>query len=211
VAAFVDDVDRKIHGMVSVPIEVGTFAEAPALAMSDISLTLADDQAQRGPRISRFGQDYRPDPLGLAEDDRHLEVYYELYGLTAKDHQSEHKVRYTVLPRYYILEYERLARDGVVTDNDIVEFAAERLKSGGDDLTPENYVDVFFPTAHLPLNGNKTPKGARVPIPDLVPDDYGLIVTVSDEVSQQTTTNRAFFRILTPEQRRDLTALSVKQ
>jgi GWxTD domain-containing protein len=211
VTALIDDDGGKRHGSLTVPIEVRNYPVMKTLGISDLELVLATEGTGALPAFARYGAGYVANPLCVPGNGKALDIFYEIYGLSTRDTLTEHTTRYTVLPRRYVLGYERLVKDGKVAADDLVEFAADEMASGGDNLSAANYLDVGFPAAVVPAAKGRTPKGTRVGVPHLEPGEYALILTVTDTISGSTASARSFFRILNDQQLRDLAEYTARK
>lgn len=211
VTALIDDDGGKRHGSLTVPIEVRNYPIMKTLGISDLELVLATEGTGALPAFARYGAGYVSNPLCVPGNGKALDIFYEIYGLATRDTLSEHTTRYTVLPRRYVLGYERLVKDGKVAADDLVEFAADEMASGGDNLSAANYLDVGFPAAVLPAAKGRTAKGTRVGVPNLEPGEYALILTVTDAISGSTASARSFFRILNDQQLRELAEYTARK
>lgn len=207
VTAFVEDGDSHVQGSFSRPVDVRDYAAEPALTVSDLELAFAADDSTKGRTAERAGQRYLPDPLGFAGQDRRLEIYYDLYGLGELFGRSRHQVRFTIMPRASVLEFEVMVQDGRVRPDDLVSFAA-RQAATGTALDERNYFDVFFPPVTMRVETSRANKATRLTLPDLVPGEYALVLSVTDQLTRDTAHGTTYFRVLSPEQRAGLTSPS---
>lgn len=212
VTAFVEDLDRKVHGVTTRPIEVRSFGRRQDLDISDPELTLDPGDAAAPPAAERHGVRFVPNPIGVVGDDRRLNLFYEIYGLSQEQGFTRHEVRYTVLPREYALEHERYRLRGELPPgDDLVTRVAAGLSLGGYNLAEENSLDVVFPEQRSVVAGTGLPRATRVGIPNLSPGDYVLIVTVHDLVADTSQSARAPFQLLPDTEIRELLAAARKR
>lgn len=212
IAAYVEDQNRKIHGVLEVPVSVKNFKQPKGLRISDLELTFdpGEEAPTPAPATSRHGVRSVANPLGLIGDERRLNLFYEIYGLATQGGVSRHEVRYTVVPREYVHEHDRQRLGGSFGSSadremdDLVERVAAGISIGGFDISEENSLDVVFPEQRSVVSGIGLPRATRVGIPRLVPDEYVLIVTVHDLVVDAVHSERAFFRVLPDDKIRGL-------
>lgn len=209
VEAFLEDRDSEMKGGSTIPLHVRDYG-VPGLQISDLELALTVPEGMQGPRISKLGRSYVPNPMGLVGDDRNLDVLFEIYNLTADERgAARYLARYTVLPKEYARSVEDLVRRGRISAADSVRFGGEGASLGGTTLGASNWSDVLFPedVARLGPLG-KVVKGAVVDLKKLDTGEYALLVTVTDRISNASASAMAPFRIVTdPELRQLLRAM----
>jgi hypothetical protein len=141
----------------------------------------------------------------MVADDRNLDVFYEIYNLVSRARRSTYSLRYTVLPRSYIVGYDHHVRTGTARPNTLVALAEAGIPIQGVELTTANYSDVRFPPEIALLEPGRTQvKGARVDVHGLEPGEYVLVVTVVDEETGAEASRQRLFRIVTDETFRQL-------
>lgn len=204
VTSFIEDKDSGLHGSFTLPLVVRDYVSRPALQVSDLELALAFAPHMEGPRITKLGREYLPNPMGLVGDDRNLDVFYELYHLTPLEGTVSYLSRYTILPLDYVVGFDHHVTRGAAAREDLTVFAAGGLAIGNVTLSTRNYSDIRFPRETVPARGDRMPKGARVDVSGLDPGRYVLVVTVTDAVSQAEATAQTPFQILTDGALREL-------
>ncbi len=207
VTVYLDDEDRKVHGIHSMPFEVRDYAEEPGLSISDLELTFSRPEGEGGPAVTKLGETHIPNPMGLVGDERNLEVFYEMYGMKVMDGDANQQARYTILPREFYLGYQALVEQGEA-DPDIVAFVVSGAGTAGFELGPENSLDVVFPPAVIRVREGRGSKATRLGLGALVPGEYVFIATVRNPDTGETAAARTFFRILTDEEIRTLLTFS---
>jgi GWxTD domain-containing protein len=202
--AYVEDGDTKEHGVFTRPIEVQDYTRASLLRLSDLEVGFRTAPGVTGPKHTKLGQTYIPNPMGWVGDLRNLEIFFEVYGLAAEAGQVRFSTRYTVLPRSYVLGYEYFVRQGKAAPENLVAYAAKGLSIGGVVLGRDNYSDTEFPATSPPARERGMPRAIVLDLGNLVPGEYVLIVTVTDAVSGQEASARNLFQVLTDSAMRDL-------
>jgi GWxTD domain-containing protein len=205
VTAYIQDEDSGRHGVFTRPLVVRDYERSTQLEISDLELALAIAPDMKGPKVTRMGRSYLPNPMGLVGDDRNLDVLYELYHLASRGGMASYMARYTVLPLDYVVGFDYHVSRGEAAREDLVAFASSGLAIGGVALGPGNYSDVTFPKETVELaRGKRMVKGARVNVEGLDPGKYVLVVTVTDAFSQASVFTQIPFQILTDEGLREL-------
>lgn len=197
----VENRETGLSGSFSQPFYVRPFG-FEELEISDLELGLPMHAGLRGHTNARLGPDYVTSPVGFVSGARGLGVYYEIYNLLPRGGgEVEFRVRYTVLPRGYVISHARRVRAGEAQSGDDLHLGRLGISLDGITLTRTNYSDVIFMPETTRLSaGARVPKRAHVPVPLLEPGDYALLVTVTDLVAGRSATAEAPFRI-TPEDR----------
>jgi GWxTD domain-containing protein len=201
--AYIEDGDTHEHGVFTLPIAVKDYRH-PALQVSDLEVGFRTGPGVVGPKRTKLGQTYVPNPMGWVGDLRNLEIFYEVYGLTAAAGQVRFSTRYTVLPRAYVLGYEYFVRTGKAKPEQLIDYAAKGLIIGGLQLSRGNYSDTEFPVVSPRVPERGVPRAIVLDLSALQPGEYAVIVTVTDSVSGEVTSARSLFQILTDNAMRDL-------
>jgi GWxTD domain-containing protein len=205
---YVEDTDRRKHGVYTGPLLVRSFAPVDGPVISDLDLTLRPATDDSRVTVTRLGSRYVPNPLRVATDDRQIDIFYEVYGLTERTGTAFVGTNYRVLPRAWVEGFDRLVRAGEETAARMLDSADEDFAAPGGELTRENYLDVTFPPAGLDLVGGRAARGTRVPIPDLVPGEYALVMTITDLHTGAGARADTWFQVLSPAQRAELAAMA---
>ncbi len=197
----VENRETGLSGSFSQPFYVRPFG-FDELEISDLELGLPMHAGLSGHANERLGPDYVSSPVGFVSGARGLGVFYEIYNLLPRGGgEVEFRVRYTVLPRGYVISHARRVRAGEAQAGDDLHLGRLGISLDGITLTRTNYSDVIFMPETMRLSaGARVPKRAHVPVPLLEPGDYALLVTVTDLVAGRSATAEAPFRI-TPEDR----------
>lgn len=211
VIAVVSDPQRQIHGTASTVITVRDYAAHPGLTVSDLALAFRADSTRGGPATTRLGRVGVPNPMALAAADSTVDIYYETYGLSAPKGLAQQQVRYTVLPRPYLLAFDRFVREGRALPADLLAMAeASRAKSEAG-LTATNSLEVVFPPAAVRVTDGRAPRATRVSLAGLEPGEYAFIVTVLDQASQATASAVTLLRVMDEAQRAALRAYAARE
>ncbi|MDZ4805805.1 MAG: GWxTD domain-containing protein, partial [Candidatus Eisenbacteria bacterium] len=163
VTGYVEDKDRKQHGVFTGPVDIRDYDPAPVPIISDLDLTLRSESADIPSAVTRLGARYIPNPLRLVGDDKQLDLFYEIYGLTAKSGMAFVETRYTILPGAWVQGYDRLVRLGEESAAAIVEVAASDALLVHSELGRSNFLDVTFPPVGLAFKDGRASRGTRVP------------------------------------------------
>lgn len=209
VMGYVEDRKLKHHGVYTGPMEVRRFDPASVPIISDLDLTLRPESRDIPSAVTRLGSRYIPNPLRVVDDERQLNLFYEIYGLTVKSGMAFVETRYTILPSAWVQGYDRLVHLGEEPASRVVEVAASDALQADSELDRGNYLDVTFPPAGLEVNGGRAPRGTRVPVTDLAPGEYCLIMTVTDLHAGKSATSSAPFQVLSEAQRLELKNLGL--
>jgi len=86
----------------------------------------------------------------------------------------------------------------------LVQGAVSDAGLADSELGRQNFLDVTFPPAGLPVKEGRASRGTRVPIPELEPGEYSLIMTVTDLHARKSATASAIFQVLSDQQRQEL-------
>ncbi|TPW10439.1 MAG: hypothetical protein FD129_1912, partial [bacterium] len=207
ITGYVEDRERKLHGVYSGPIEIRDYDPAPVPIISDLDLTLRSEANAIPSAVTRLGTRYIPNPLRLIGDAKQLDLFYEIYGLTVRSDMAFVETRYTILPSAWVQGYDRLVRLGEESAARLVQVAVSDANLAGSELGRDNFLDVTFPPAGLPVKSGRASRGTRVPVTDLVPGEYCLIMTVTDLHATRSATASATFQVLSDEQRQELATI----
>ncbi|HEX7878591.1 MAG TPA: GWxTD domain-containing protein, partial [Candidatus Eisenbacteria bacterium] len=207
VTGYVEDAGKKLHGIYTGPLTVRDYLRPKGPVISDLDLTLRPATSDSRVAVTRLGSRYIPNPLRVATDDRQLDIFYEIYGLKEKSGTAFIETRYTILPRAWVEGFDRLVRAGDEQAGQMLETAESDADAEGSELSRSNYLQVTFPPAGLNLVNGRGAKGSRVPVPDLEPGEYDLVMTVRDIHAGLSATASTWFQILSPEEREDLVAM----
>ncbi|HEX7878590.1 MAG TPA: GWxTD domain-containing protein, partial [Candidatus Eisenbacteria bacterium] len=82
ITGYVEDADRKVHGVYTGPLTIRDYSKVTGLVVSDLDLTLRPESRDSRVTVTRLGSSYIPNPLRVATDDRRIDIFYEVYGLT---------------------------------------------------------------------------------------------------------------------------------
>ncbi len=211
VTALVSDPERDIHGVASTLIEVRDYRALPELTISDLELALNSDSTTAGPTVTKLGRTYVPNPLALAGADGTVDVFYEIYGLTARAGVAQQQVRYTVLPRAYMLAFDRFVQEGRALPADLLATAEASRARGEAGLTAENSIEVVFPPAAVRVTDGRAPRATRISLAGLAPGEYAFIVTVLDLTNQATASAVTMLRVMDDAQRAALRAYAARE
>jgi GWxTD domain-containing protein len=201
--AFVNDPERKVHGVYSIPFEVRDYKNEPGLVISDLALSFRLSRGTARPFQRTLGEAHLPNPMGLVGDERNLQVFYEMYGLKASGGAAVQEARYTIVPRALLLDYEARLETGEVRV-DLMTYTAAALDAGAYDLGTDNFLDARFPPAPVEVSGGRAQKATRLALGTLAPGEYAFVATVRDVNSGLEGSARTFFRILADDQFRGL-------
>lgn len=182
---------------VQVPLSIARF-EGDGLMLSELELGLAAGETEGDPAFVRLGHRLLPNPPAIVGDERWLAVYYEIYNLLPRGGgETSFQIRYTVIPREYLISHQVRVNLGRVAADDPDRFGRIGTTLDGLTLTTSNYVDfAFMPeSATLPA-GSRHPRVAEVPVAKLDPGNYILVVTVTDLVANQMISGQTPFRVL---------------
>jgi GWxTD domain-containing protein len=201
----VENAETGLSGSFSQPFYVRSFS-SDMLQVSDLELGLPTHAGLRGHTNQRLGTDFVSSPVGFVSGARGLGVYYEIYNLKYRfGNEVEFRVRYTVLPRGYVVGHSRRVNAGKAEQDDELRLGRLGASLDGITLTRNNYADVSFPPETVrSAPGAPVPRRARVPIALLEPGEYALVVTVIDVISGRSATSEAPFRVAAEPQLRDL-------
>jgi len=208
VSAYVEDKDSEQHGALTRPLVVRDYEAEPGLSISDLELALALTPDLQGPRLTKLGQSYLPNPMGLVGDSRNLNVFYEIYHLATERQHASYLLRYTILPLAYVVGFDYHVTHGRASRDDLVPFAERGVAIGKVELSPADYSDIKFPRETVAVDGaGRAVKGASLDLHGLGPGRYVLVVTVTDGINQATARAEAPFQILTDDGLRELLAV----
>lgn len=186
---------------VQVPISIAGF-EGDGLMLSELELGLAAGELEGEPAFDRLGHTLLPNPSAVVGDQRWLVVYYEIYNLLPRGGgETKFQVRYTVLPREYLISHQVRTNLGRVAADDPGRFGQIGKTLDGLTLTTSNYVDFAFMPERVTLPaGSRHPRVAQVPVEGLDPGNYILVVTVTDLVANRMISSQTPFRVLRDEE-----------
>ncbi len=201
----VENPETGLSGSFSQPFYVRSFT-SDKLQVSDLELGLPAHAGLRGHANRRLGPDFVSSPVGFVSGARGLGVYYEIYNLKTRfGNEVEFRVRYTVLPRGYVVGHTRRVRAGQAQPDDELRHGRLGASLDGVTLTRSNYADVsFLPETVRSSPGASVLRRARVPIGLLDPGEYALLVTVTDVITGQSASSEAPFQIAAEPQLRKL-------
>ncbi len=201
----IENRETGLSGSFSQPFYVRGFGYEE-LQVSDLELGLPVHSGLVGHVGTRLGPEYVTSPVGFVSGARGLGVYYEIYNLLPRGGgEVEFRVRYTVLPRGYVISHARRVQTGQAERGDDLHLGRLGISLGDVTLTSTNYSDVIFMPETMSISARaRVPKRAHVPVPRLEPGDYALLVTVTDLVAGRTVTVEAPFRITREEDLRQL-------
>jgi GWxTD domain-containing protein len=207
VTGYVEDTDRKLHGVYTGPLVIPDYSRVTGPVISDLDLTLRPERRDSRVAVTRLGSRYIPNPLRVASDDRQLDLFYEVYGLADKSGIAFIETNYRVLPRAWVEGFDRMVRAGETSPDRMLDSADADYSSPDGELTTKNYLDVTFPPAGLDVVNGRGQKGARVPVTHLAPGEYDLVMTIRDLRAGTSATASTWFQVLSPEQREELVAM----
>lgn len=211
VVAIVSDPERQIHGAASTLVTVRDYATPAGLTVSDLALAWRADSAAAGPATTRLGRAGVPNPMALAAADSTVDVYYETYGLAAPAGLARQQVRYTVLPRAYLLAFDRFVREKKAAPEDLLVMAEASRAKGQAGLTATNSLEVVFPVATVRVIDDRAPRATRVSLAGLEPGEYAFIVTVLDDATRATASAISLLRVMDDAQRAALRTYAARE
>ncbi|HEX7877826.1 MAG TPA: hypothetical protein VF720_00350, partial [Candidatus Eisenbacteria bacterium] len=108
----------------------------------------------------------------------------------------------------WVEAYDRRVWRGEAPADGMLASAEQERDAAYGELTRDNYLDVTFPPAGLAVTNGRASRGTRVPIPDLMPGEYDLVMTITDLHAKSSATASTWFQVLSPEQRADLVSMA---
>ena len=161
------------HGSLRRRLQVRQFGPAP-LEISDLRLFSARMTLGDGEEASLV-----PSPLGWVARARDLLVWYEVYSQVPGPHRLQ--VRYTILPKTYLLTIRELIRRGELRADDPRALGGIGMRAGSLELTQQNYSDVIFPEESItPDREGRMPRRAVLDLAGLEPGEYAVVATVTE-------------------------------